>query len=108
MNELMMKLIRELVDEGVEVTLRRHSQGICADLNPQTKSGMYLFGESGTGLVECRGRYGENDVVSEVSDLVWIFADRYRGRGFGSEAWLNLAVRHGALTRKTETMVTYE
>ena len=107
MNDLMM-LIHELVDEGIEVTLRKDSRGFHADLNSGTKSGMYLFGDPDGGLVVCCGRYDENDVVNDLKDLAWIFVERYRDRDYGSQAWLDLAVRRGVMQRKVHEVVTYE
>lgn len=99
----MYELIEDLVESGIDVTLTLDKRGdMCANLNPETKSGMYLHP---TGYVT--GRYGEEEFVSSVEDLCYIFLNRYRMRDFGSQKWLELCVSKGLLEKRVKTTVEY-
>ena len=99
-----LSLISELVNEGIEVTIKRDRFGeVFADLNAETKSHMYLYTD---GTV--RGRYGESEPVLEVQDVAHIFVERYGRRGSGSERWVDLACRLGYLKKVVKTTVDVE
>lgn len=104
-------LVRELADRGIQVTIVKNPEGdLVYDLDAQTKSGMYMSTHE-HGPLYVTGRYNENDVVSDLTDLARIFAQRYRARagepGFGNPKWLELAVEYGALERKEKVIVEY-
>jgi hypothetical protein len=96
-------LLTELVNLGIEPTLMQKHGVIYADLNAETKSGMYLHQD-----MTVTGRYDENDTVENMNDLVCIFVSRFHAKDFGNETWLDLAVKMGYLTKHVETKVTYK
>lgn len=112
----LMHLVDQLVEQGIEVTIRKPFKPLPAnfagtnnrvyDLNAGTKSGMYLV-EDAVGDVYVLGRYDECEQVACVVELLWIFASRYRARGFGSPVWLDLAVKAGTLEKVENVEVNY-
>lgn len=104
-------LIYECVDNGIDVTLTKRENkiveksgttAICADLNPETKSGMYLYPN-----MVVTGRYDEVDTVETFYDLIGIFVSRYQSRGFGNSKWLDIAVRYGMMKKEIIEIVKY-
>lgn len=116
MNANTTELIRQLVSEGIEVTLKLErvtpktdpqDNTMIADLNSGTKSGMYLI-EDQNGVAVVTGRYGERDEVTSLDDLLDVFVSRYFARDFGSDVWIAAAARHNKMRVRVVTTEVVE
>lgn len=101
--------IKELVEAGIEITIKKdHNLDLVGfDLNPQTKSGMFLYQHPDTEEWRIAGRYNFDEAVEDLSDVMSIFLDFYRMRDFGNIQWLEFLVSKGMLEKEVETKVTY-
>jgi len=101
--------IKTLVEAGIEVTLKKdpNLDLIGFDLNSQTKSGMFLYQHPDTQEWRIAGRYGFDEAVDDLDDVMGIFFDFYRMRDFGNIQWLEFLVSKGMLKKEVETKVRY-
>lgn len=101
--------ILELVQLGVEVTLKwdPSTEEVYYDLGAGTKSGMYAREDGHSDRLIVTGRYSEEDPAYNLADLLGIYAQRFRARGYGDDRWTELAVEHGYLRRSVKEVVEY-
>jgi hypothetical protein len=77
------------------------------DLNTQMKSGLKVAFVDGAMVYE--GRYDVKGTLYDIDDLFVAVRDCMHGRDYACSNWIDLLVKHGSLTVKTETTakITY-
>lgn len=97
MNQLLTELVDRLLDNRIEITLRKVQGLIRYDLNTGMKSGLEIWSEGD--LVHWEGRYSSG-TVKRWDDLIDVAANCMCGREFASSSWLSLLVDEKKLIRE--------
>ena len=97
-------IIKDVLSEGIPVTLFIEDETVMLDLNSDTKSHMYLYEKEDEFRV--KGRYSEDEEVSDLEDIIAIFVSRYEAKEFGSMKWLEVAEKYGFIEK--QYTVTYK
>lgn len=101
-------IIEQLLQDGIEITLRWDNGRIIYDLNTGMKSHLYIAWDSVEDAIRCWGRYGHESTVDSFQSLLWKVKGCMHGRDFANAAWIDLLVKHGILKATVTTTVTYE
>lgn len=100
-------IIRQLLQSGIQITLRWDNDRIIHDLNTGMKSHLYIAWDESVEAIRCWGRYDHEATVDSFNGLLWEVKNCMHGRDFADAAWIDLLVNNGILTRHVTTTVTY-
>lgn len=103
MNKLLDQLIDRLLDNRIEITLRKVQGTIHYDLNTGMKSGLEIW--LNADQIHWEGRYSSG-TISSWEDLIDVAADCMCGREYASTSWLKLLVDENKLIR--EITISYK
>lgn len=78
------------------------------DLGFRTKVGGVLYFNEEDEEFYIRSRYGRNQLVDDVNDVLHEFIYGYRFRDFGHQSWLDICVDKGLATKQVETKTNYQ
>lgn len=100
-------VIGALLDEGIEVTIKKHENRIWYDLNVTAKSHLWIT-QSKPGEIEYNMRYKEGKLDCTLTGVLDLARQARCGRDFMSSKWVELLCKHGFLKKKVVEVVTYE
>ena len=107
------EMIDKLLDNDIEITLKKENGVVWYDLNTGMKSHLWISKSPNPGGDETaisQGRYEHRGSIDTWSDLLDEVKGCLHGRDFMSADWQDLLVKEGRLTVKTKTTttITYE
>jgi hypothetical protein len=106
------EMIAKLLDNGIEIVLKKQDGVVWYDLQTGMKSELLIAKSPNHGdeTAISKGRYGHEGSIDTWDDLMYEVKNCLHGRDFMSSAWQDLLVKEGYLTVKTTTTttVTYE
>lgn len=105
------EMIDKLLDNGIEITLKKENGVVWYDLNTGMKSHLWIAkspnpGGDETGITQ--GRYEHKGSFDTWYDLLWEVRGCMHGRDFMHSAWRDLLVKEGVLKVIASTAVRYE
>lgn len=106
MNPILTNVIDKLLDEGIEITLKKENGIIKYDLNTGMKSGM-IISDGGYDTIRCEGRYERDTIVDTYRAVLWEVKLCLCGRDFMNYYWEKLLIKEGLLTKTITTQVSY-
>lgn len=107
------EMIYKLLDNGIEITLKKQDGVVWYDLNTGMKSHLWIAKSPNPGGDETaisQGRYDHKGSIDTWSDLLWEVKGCLHGRDFMAGSWQDLLVAEGMLkvTKTTTTTVNYQ
>ena len=96
-------IIHYLLDEGIEITLRKKDDVLWYDLNTGAKQ--YLYISSSVDGMNYDMRYSKGNTHCDIDAVLYLAKQSRTGRDYMSHPWVTLLVKHDLL-RRVET-VTY-
>lgn len=105
------EMIDKLLDNGIEITLKKQDGVVWYDLNTGMKSHLWIAKSPDPGGDEtaiAKGRYGCKGSIDTWSDLLFEVKGCLHGRDFMHSAWKELLVKEDMLEVITTTTVRYE
>lgn len=100
-------VIGVLLDEGIEITMKKHDGRVWYDLNVQAKSHLWIT-QNKPEEIEYHMRYQEGTLDCTLTGVLDLARQARCGRDFMSTSWLGLLSKHSFLTKKVVEVVTYE
>jgi hypothetical protein len=105
------EMIDKMLDNGIEITLKKENGVVWYDLNTGAKSHLWVAKSPNPGGDETaisQGRYGHKGSINTWSDLMWEVKDCLCGRDYMATNWEGLLAKEGILKVHTKTTTTYE
>lgn len=96
-----------LLDEGIEVTLRKKDGMVWHDMNVGAKSHLWIS-PTINDEIKYHMRYKDGTTSSTLTSVLDLARQSRCGRDFMSQNWLDVLVRYGLLRKHVVETVTYE
>lgn len=105
------EIIDKLLDNGIEITLKKQDGVVWYDLNTGMKSHLWITKDEDYAdgpFAKYQARYDESGTIRGWSDLMWVAKQCKYGYDFINTSWCELLVKEGMLQVITKTTVSYE
>jgi hypothetical protein len=102
-------LIKEIVENGIEVTIKEFKGSIVYDVNTGAKSQLYLE-QAENGDWTAYMRYDETEVLYdpvEFIDICYLVKRCMHGRDYCNPIWVKAMKEEGVIKEIVETKITY-
>jgi hypothetical protein len=100
-------ILNTLLDEGIEVTLRKKDGLVWYDMNVNAKSHLWVS-PTINDEIKYHMRYKDGTTSSTLTSVLDLARQSRCGRDFMSHTWLEVLVKHGLLQKRVVETVTYE
>ncbi len=100
-------ILDALLDEGIEVTIRKKDGLVWYDMNVNAKSHLWIS-PTINNEIKYHMRYRDGTTSSTLTSVLDLARQSRYGRDYMSQQWLDVLVRHGLLRKHVTEMVTYE
>lgn len=104
--KLIEEIIGKLLDNGIEITLKKENGVIKYDLNTGMKSTL-IISEGSFGTIKCESRYDHSSYADDYRDILHEVKYCLHGRDFMNQHWEKLLLKEGLLTKTITTEVSY-
>lgn len=84
------KILSDLLNRGLEITLFAEDKVIWHNLNTGMKSHLYIRFEESKQCIVYRARYDETGVITDWEDLMTVVRGCDYGRGFANHVWQDI------------------
>ena len=100
-------VLNVLLDEGIEITMKKFEGRIWYDLNTLAKSHLYIT-QGNSEEIEYNMRYEDGKIDCTLVGILALAKKSRCERDFMSSAWIELLLKHGFIKKKVVEVVSYE